>query len=294
MKKENFNSNKQIIEEKPLLQPKIDVVFQSLFNKDNIKITKSFVEALLEKKIETIEINSDKDLIREKPEDKLGILDLELDINNKEKIDVEIQLSKRADFIKRILWYLTRMYSKQIKKGDKYKDLKRVVLVAIIDFTLEETKEFKEMETIWKLIETKNREKILTEEIEVRIIELSKAEEMYKKNKENEKAQWMLVINDPNSEEVKEIMKENKDIEECIVKVKELTEDEKLERLAFLRERARMDEESLKDEGFEEGIKAGLKTMIINLYSIANMPIEQIAKVAEMSEEEVKKILENK
>ena len=30
-------------------------------------------------------------------------------------------------------------------------------------------------------------------------------------------------------------MKENKDIEECIVKVKELTEDEKLERLAFLR-----------------------------------------------------------
>ena len=290
MKKENFNSNKQIIEEKPLLQPKIDVVFQSLFNKDNIKITKSFVEALLEKKIETIEINSDKDLIREKPEDKLGILDLELDINNKEKIDVEIQLSKRADFIKRILWYLTRMYSKQIKKGDKYKDLKRVVLVAIIDFTLEETKEFKEMETIWKLIETKNREKILTEEIEVRIIELSKAEEMYKKNKENEKAQWMLVINNPNSEEVKEIMKENKDIEECIIKVKELTEDEKLERLAFLRERARMDEESLKDEGFEEG----KKTMIINLYSIANMPIEQIAKVAEMSEEEVKKILENK
>ena len=290
MKKENFNSDKQIIEEKPLLQPKIDVVFQSLFNKDNIKITKSFVEALLEKKIETIEINSDKDLIREKPEDKLGILDLELDINNKEKIDVEIQLSKRADFIKRILWYLTRMYSKQIKKGDKYKDLKRVVLVAIIDFTLEETKEFKEMETIWKLIETKNREKILTEEIEVRIIELSKAEEMYKKNKENEKAQWMLVINNPNSEEVKEIMKENKDIEECIIKVKELTEDEKLERLAFLRERARMDEESLKDEGFEEG----KKTMIINLYSIANMPIEQIAKVAEMSEEEVKKILENK
>ncbi len=85
-------------------------------------------------------------------------------------------------------------------------------------------------------------------------------------------------------------MKENKDIEECIVKVKELTEDEKLERLVFLRERARMDEESLKDEGFEEG----KKTMIINLYSIANMPIEQIAKVAEMSEEEVEKILENK
>ena len=126
MKKERSNKEEEIGEEKQLLQPKIDVVFQSLFNKDNMEITKSFVEVLLEEKIETIEINADKDLIREKPEDKLGILDLELDVNNKEKIDVEIQLSKRTDFIKRILWYLTRMYSKQIKRGEKYKELKKV------------------------------------------------------------------------------------------------------------------------------------------------------------------------
>ena len=62
------------------------------------------------------------------------------------------------------------------------------------------------METIWKLIETKNREKILTEDIEIRIIELPKAKEMYKKNKKDEKAQWMLFIDNPNTEEVKEIM----------------------------------------------------------------------------------------
>ena len=34
-----------------LLQPKIDIVFQSLFNVKNKEITKSFVEALLEEKI---------------------------------------------------------------------------------------------------------------------------------------------------------------------------------------------------------------------------------------------------
>ena len=77
MKKEKSskeNKEKEIVEEKQLLQPKIDVVFQSLFNKDNMKITKSLVEVLLEEKIETIEINADKDLIREKPEDKYGVL----------------------------------------------------------------------------------------------------------------------------------------------------------------------------------------------------------------------------
>ena len=73
-----------------LLKPKMDVVFQSLFNQEHEDITKSFVEALLEEKINSIVINDSKELIREKPEEKLGLLDLELDINNKEKVDVEI------------------------------------------------------------------------------------------------------------------------------------------------------------------------------------------------------------
>ena len=285
MKKEKSYKENEIVEEKQLLQPKIDVVFQSLFNKDNMKITKSLVEVLLEEKIETIEINADKDLIREKPEDKYGVLDLELDVNNKEKIDVEIQLSRRTDFIKRILWYLTRMYSKQIKKGGKYKELKKVMLIAIVDFNLKETKELKEMETIWKLIETKNREKILTEDIEIRIIELPKAKEMYKKNKKDEKAQWMLFIDNPNTEEVKEIMEENEEIKECVIKVKELTEDEKIERLAFLRERARMDEESLRDEGYEEGMVEIAKKLIEE-----GKDTKYISELTGLEEKEIKKL----
>ena len=77
-----------------LLQPKIDIVFQSLFNAKNKEITKSFVEALLEEKIDSMIINNEKEITRDKPIDKLGILDLELDINNKEKVDVEVQLLK--------------------------------------------------------------------------------------------------------------------------------------------------------------------------------------------------------
>ena len=49
------------------------------------------LKAILEEKIESIAINEDKNLIRENIGDKLGILDLELDINNKEKVYVEIQ-----------------------------------------------------------------------------------------------------------------------------------------------------------------------------------------------------------
>ena len=124
-------------EEKKLLKPKIDIVFQSLFSKENPEITKRFAEDILEEKIDSIVINEDKNLIRENINDKLGILDLELEVNEKEKVDVEIQLVKRNDFIKRLMWYFAKLYGKQAKRGEEYEKIKKVVLVAIIDFEIE-------------------------------------------------------------------------------------------------------------------------------------------------------------
>ena len=142
-----------------LLQPKIDIVFQSLFNAKNKEITKSFVEALLEEKIDSMIINNEKEITRDKPIDKLGILDLELDINNKEKVDVEVQLLKNDEFIRRLLFYWSRIYSKQIHRGDEYTKARRVVIIAITDFEIDITKELKRMETIWNIREKQNPEK---------------------------------------------------------------------------------------------------------------------------------------
>ena len=270
---------------KELLKPKIDVVFQCLFSKDNEEITKSFVEVLLEEKIEKITINNDKDLIRKKPTDKLGVLDLELDINDKEKVDVEIQISDKGDFVKRLLWYYSKLYSKQIEKGEYYDKIKKVVLIAIVDFDLKEIKEFKEMETIWRIIETKKREKILTEDFELRIINLKKAKEKYEADKNDKKAQWMLFIDDPNRKEVSQIMEENKEIKKAVVKVKEMTEDEEMERLAFLREKAIWDENSIRHSGEQVGEERGKK--------IGKKIGEELGRKIE-KEETIKAMIENK
>ena len=52
-----------------------------------------------------------------------------------------------------------------------------------------------EFETIWRLREDKNFEKILTDKIEIHIIELNKVRNNYLKNKENEKLQAELNSN---------------------------------------------------------------------------------------------------
>ena len=277
-----------------MLIPKVDVVFQSLFSKNHPKITKAFAEALLEEKIESIKINEDKDLIRSKPNDKLGILDLELDINNKEKVDVEVQLINKENFIARLLYYATRLYSDQAKKGEEYEEIKRVVLVAIVDFEIEELKELEGMETKWKLIETKKREKILTELLEINIISLRKALREYEKNKNNKKAQWMLFLDNPNSKEVKEIMKENKEIEECVITVKEMSEDEKMQRRAFLRQKAIMDEKAIRKKGYNDGMKKGKiegKIEIAKKLIEEGKDIKYITELTGLEEKEINELM---
>ena len=255
---ENIHEN-NTKEEVKLLKPKNDIVFQSLFNQSNKEITKAFVQALIEQKIEKIVINSDKELLREKPDDKLGILDLQVDVNDNEKIDVEIQLIEKKNFADRLLYYFSRLYAEGIKRGDSYDKAKKVVLIAIIDFKLDLTKEITEIETEWKLREQNRPELTLTNSIEIRIIELDKVRKFYGKNKDNIKAQWMLFLDDPNSKEVREIMEKNDEIKEATVVVKQMSEDEKMQRLAFLREKAILDEKEIYATATERGLKNGMK-----------------------------------
>ena len=285
-----------------LLQPKIDIVFQSLFNKKNEEITKSFIEALLDEKVNSIEINDTKELTRDKPMNKLGILDLELDINNKEKVDVEVQLLKNDEFIHRLLYYWSRLYSKQMQRGEEYTKAKRVVIIAIVDFEIDITKELRRMETIWNIREKEKTEKVLTDLLEIRIINLRRVREAYQKDKENKKNQWVMFLEDPNSKEVKEIMEKNEDVKKAIITVKEMSEDEKMEKLAELREKAIRDEKALYNTGIREGKEIGKKLgekfgreegkrknkiEVISRMLKDNMDIELIKKYANATDEEI-------
>ena len=288
-------------EEKKLLKPKNDVVFQSIFNQNNAKITKAFVEALLDEKITKMTINSDQILVRDNPEDKLGILDLELDINNNEKVDVEIQLIERTNFAERLLFYFSRLYASEIKRGDDYTEAKKVILIAIIDYPLELTQTISEMETVWKLCEKNHPDLVLTDSIEICILELDKVKNTYYKNKLDKKAQWMLFLDDPNSREVKEIMEKNNDIKDAVIEVHERSKDEQLRRLAELKEKAIMDEKAIYKAGRLRGEKEGITQgqleksieIIKNLLSM-DFTVSQIAQAVDMSEEEVKKIIDKK
>ena len=182
-----------------------------------------------------------------------------------------------------------------------------MILIAIIDYPLELTQTISEMETVWKLCEKNHPNLVLTDSIEICILELDKVKNTYYKNKLDKKAQWMLFLDDPNSREVKEIMEKNNDIKDAVIEVHERSKDEQLRRIAELKEKAIMDEKAIykagrlrgEKEGIQEGLQKGITQgqleksieIIKNLYSM-NLTISQISQAVDMSEQEVQKIID--
>ena len=124
-------------------------------------------------------------------------------------------------------------------------------------------------------------------------IEIPKAIKEYRNNKENEVLQWMMFLNEPESMEVEEIMKENKEIEQAKIILRELSEEEENQRIAELREKHILDTQDIYETGIERGRIEGEKSEKINIAQKLlkmNMSIEKIADITELSKAEIEKI----
>ena len=104
----------------------------------------------------------------------------------------------------------------------------------------------------------------------------------------------MLFLDDPNKEEVGQIMEENENIKEAVDELTGMSEDEELRRVAFLVEKGRRDEEAAleyaTDKGIEEGLKQGLKQkeeeMVINMLK-KGLSLSMIAEMTGLEEKEL-------
>ena len=241
-----------------MLNPKNDIVFQMLFSSVNPEITKGLISSMIDEEITSIELDLSKELKKEKIDDKIGILDLRAKINNNIECEIEMQMIYAKNFMPRLLYYWSKVYSQQLKEGQNYEKLKKTISIAIMNEKIPEIKEMK-AHTKWQIREEKTYRKILTDKLEIHIIEIPKAIEEYKKNKGNTALQWMMFLNEPESMEVEEIMKENKEIKEAKVTLRELSEEEENQRIAELREKHILDTQDIYETALEKGLQEGIE-----------------------------------
>ena len=240
------------------LSPKLDVVFQALFGEvGNESITKGFLETILERKIDSIDLSKNPILRREFKDEKLGVLDIIAKLDKDEICNIELQIVDKKNIIERILYYWSRLYSRQIKSGEDYKILQKAIVILITDFKLENLEEL-DHHSRWKIMEDKQGKKIiLTQKLEIDIIELPKI--IGKEKEQDNLLDWLYFLENPKSERVTKKMKENENLKEAVKKLDNLSEDERMQRIADLRQKAIMDEKAIYEKGLEVGIEKGMK-----------------------------------
>ena len=286
--------------EKSILQPKNDVVFKALFSRGKPRITQAMLEAILKMKIDKLELDKSTDLLNENADDKNGRLDLRAIINGNTECDIEVQLVSNDNITERFLYYWAKMYTANLKIGDKYSDLRKTISIIILDDDFKLTKNLERPQTTWRIRESEATHLVLTDYFEIIIIEIPKVVKAYQKTPNDEVLQWMLFLDNPEKEEVARIMEENKDIKEAKEELERISQDDILRRKALNRTLEIADKLQLKKEakearekGEQIGIEKEKKAVIKKLHEL-NISIEQIAKVVELKEEEVKEILNDK
>ena len=242
-----------------------DYIFKKIFaKKGNESILKDLLNSILQIKIKSIEVIADTNLERQLESNKLGILDLKAKVDEDTIVNIEIQIINRYNMIERTLFYWSGLYYNVLQKGEDYKEIKKVIAINILDYNEFEEGPYHEIAKL-------RREylyKILTDKIEIHFIQIPK----FKKQRKDMKTKldmWMDFISQIDEKEVKNAMRKNKEIKKAQEEYEYLTGDEEERRIAFLREKAIRDENSIfdagkdigrregKEEGKEEGIEIG-------------------------------------
>ena len=141
------------------------------------------------------------------------------------------------------------------------------------------------LDSKWQITCDKNDKRLLTEDLELHIIEIPKAKRIIEKEKYNRIAQWLMFLDNPNTERVEEIMKENEEVKKANSVLHIMSEDEELQRLAELKEKWARDESSALRSAREEAKEEIAKKMKDN-----GLDIELIEKITGLTIKVIEKL----
>ena len=124
-----------------IILPKEDEAIKNLM--DNEVVRKHFISVVTGIPVE--EIRSvrlmNTFLRRRYRKQKLGIVDVLVELNDDTSINIEMQLVRYAGWDRRCLFYLAKMYVEDLRQGEDYGKLKRCINISILDFNLTKDEE---------------------------------------------------------------------------------------------------------------------------------------------------------
>lgn len=278
------------------MQLTVDYAFKRVFGKNgNESILKDLLESILNIEIKSITIQN-PEIPKNMRDGKVGVLDVRAELNGDEITEVEMQVQDQHNIDKRSPTYLTKIYSDQLKEGEQYIEVKKVVVINILNFDyykrnsyhsvarmmFEESKENEKVD-LGHIVE----DKYATKDLEMHFIELPK---FRKKDPDmsNKLEQWLCLICDE-EDKIKMAESKNEEIEKAKKELEKLAMNPEDRELYELRLKAIRDEMNIRYSGYIDG-KAERNIEIAKNLLKKQMPIQDIAEVTGLSLEEIENL----
>jgi predicted transposase/invertase (TIGR01784 family) len=280
---------------KPILSPKSDFVFKLVFgDQRNVDVLAAFLQAVLDippEDYDTLTI-IDPNVKRETLGDKAGVLDVKLKTKSGKIIDVEVQVDSYLPLRERIVYYVSKMVTEQIGKGQKYDVIKRVISVVITDFVVIDGSPG--YHHTFRLYDAKH-DRELTDLMEIHTLELPK---LPIQQDGSELWSWLKLFDTQKEEDFTMLAEQKPMLRKVVGILQELSHDEQARLLYEQQEKWRMDYESSMsnaariglqrglEEGIEKGLEKGRREMAKKMKA-DGLSVSMIATYTDLSAEEI-------
>ncbi|GAA0793228.1 hypothetical protein GCM10008910_07830 [Faecalicatena orotica] len=235
-----------------IMLPTVDFCFKELMQ--NPKVRKGFISALLNLPPEDVEdtVLLPTLLSRDSADDKLGIMDVRVLLRDGTQMNMEMQVKYFEYWDERALFYLSKMFDSQIRKGESYEKLQKCIHVSILDFI-----HFPNDNKCYRRIHFRDDQtsQLYSDKMELQILELKKLPPEVKTGEDV--LAWMKFFSSKSKEEFQNMAKTNEYLDEAYNTLLNLSADEK-KRLEYeAREKALNDYNTQISSAEKRGLKAG-------------------------------------
>ena len=235
-----------------IMSPKVDFAFKELMRDETVR--KGFLSAVLGIKDtdikKTVLLNTNLPKIHE--DEKQGILDVRLTMNNNTEIDIEIQLAYMKAWADRSTFYVSKMLVEQVGINKKYSNIKKCIGINILDFDyIKDTQRF---HTVYHLREDTEHIKY-TDVMEIHIVELPK---LPQNNDGTDLYSWIKFIKSNDKEEFEMLAKQSQYLQKAYETLEEISADQQKRLEYTARQKALYDYNTLMEENYERGIEEGV------------------------------------
>jgi predicted transposase/invertase (TIGR01784 family) len=264
------------------LSPKSDIIFRLFFSDErNIDLLRDFLKAVLD--LPASDYNEiailDPHLLSDRPDDKMGIVDVKLTSKSGKIIHLEVQVLPVPHMENRVVYYQSKMITEQIGKGDDYDQIKRTISIVITDYNFIKatTKYCKRF-----LYCDPDDSIVFTDISEIYALDLTKLPTEFDGSA---LCDWLKFLAAETEEEFNMVAERNPQIQTAVYRLKELSADEAARMISDAEEKARRD-----NRAREKGARLEERTIIARKLILRGRPIDEIVEDTGFEYEEIESL----